>query len=253
MNQAERHQFILERLTKETYAGVDQLANEMTVSTMTVRRDLYLLDKSGLIARYHGGARLNTSLIGEICYAKKNTQHIHEKKLIAGRAAELIVDGDVVFLDSGTTTGEIARSLCGKNREITVITNDLNAALILTGSGVNLIILGGVVHKGTQSVISHSEEQDLKRYRFSKAFIGTPAIDRELNFYTPTMDKYYVKRTVIQNSLESYLVADASKFYGQSLCVVGKLPEFAGVITDKVFSEEESKRLTELNIRILGV
>jgi DeoR family fructose operon transcriptional repressor len=253
MNQAERQQFIIERLTKETYAEVDQLANEMAVSTMTVRRDLDQLNKSGLVARYHGGARLNTSLIGEISYAKKNTQHIQEKKMIAGRAAELIADGDVVFLDSGTTTGEIARCLCAKNRELSVITNDLNAALILTGSSVNLIILGGVVHKDTQSVISHSAEQDLKRYRFSKAFIGTPAIDRELNFYTPTMDKYYVKRTVMQNSLESYLVADASKFYSQSLCVVGKLPEFAGIITDKEFSEEDSKRLEELNVRILKV
>jgi DeoR/GlpR family transcriptional regulator of sugar metabolism len=57
----------------------------------------------------------------------------------------------------------------------------------------------------------------------------------------------------MQNSLESYLVADASKFYGQSLCVVGRLPEFSGVISDKKFSEEESKRLEELNIRILNV
>ncbi len=253
MNQAERQQFIIERLTKDSYAEVDQLASEMAVSTMTVRRDLDLLCDSGLVARYHGGARLNKSLIGEISYAKKNTRQIKEKKLIASRAVEQIGNGDVVFLDSGTTTGEIAKLLCLKNRDLTVVTNDLNAALILTESSVHLIILGGVVHKSTQSVISHSEEQDLKRYRFSKAFIGTPAIDREFNIYTPTMDKYYVKRAVMQNSLESYLVADSSKFYGQSLCVVGSLPEFTGVITDKKFSEEESKRLTDMFVRILGV
>jgi DeoR/GlpR family transcriptional regulator of sugar metabolism len=253
MNQAERHQFIISRLTKDTYAEVDQLAREMAVSTMTVRRDLDQLDKSGLVARYHGGARLNQGLIGEISYAKKNTQHIQEKKLIARRAAELIEDGDVVFLDSGTTTGEIARLLCVKNRSLTVITNDLNAALILTESSVHLIILGGMVHKDTQSVISHSAEQDLNRYRFSKAYIGTPAIDRKFCIYTPTMDKYYVKRTVLQNSLETYLVADSGKFYGQSLCVVGTLSEFTGVITDKQFSEEESKRLEDMSVRILNV
>lgn len=253
MNQAERHQFIIERLTKDNYAEVDQLAREMAVSTMTVRRDLIQLCGSGLVSRYHGGAQLNQSLIGEISYAKKNTQRIREKKLIASRAVELIEDGDVVFLDSGTTTGEIARLLCGQNRPLTVITNDLNAAMILTESSVHLIILGGVVHKSTQSVISHCVEQDLNRYRFSKAFIGTPAIDREFSIYTPTMDKYYVKRTVLQNSLEPYLVADSSKFYGQSLCVVGTLAEFKGVITDRKFSEEESKRLVDMNVRILGV
>lgn len=253
MNQAERQQFIIDRLTKETYAEVDQLASEMAVSTMTVRRDLDELSESGLVTRYHGGARLNKSLIGEISYAKKNTQHINEKKLIASRAVDLIEDGDVVFLDSGTTTGEIAKHLCSQNRSLTVVTNNLNAALILTESNVHLIILGGVVHKSTQSVISHSAEQDLNRYRFSKAFIGTPAIDRKFNFYTPTMDKYYAKRAIMQNALESYLVVDSSKFYGQSLCVVGNLSEFTGVITDTKFNEEESKRLTDMNIRILGV
>lgn len=253
MNQAERQQFIINKLTKDSYAEVEQLAKEMDVSTMTVRRDLDQLCESGLVDRYHGGARLAQSLIGEISYAKKNTQHIQEKKLIARRAVELIEDGDVVFLDSGTTTGEIARHLCSQNRSLSVITNDLNAALILTESNVNLIILGGVVHKNTQSVISHSVEHDLKQYRFSKAFVGTPAIDREFNIFTPNIDKYYVKRMVLENALESYLVADSSKFYGQSLCVVSKLSEFTGVITDRQFSQEESKRLEDMNVRILNV
>jgi DeoR/GlpR family transcriptional regulator of sugar metabolism len=67
------------------------------------------------------------------------------------------------------------------------------------------------------------------------------------------MDKYYMKRTVLHNSLETYLVADSSKFYGQSLCVVGTLSEFTGVITDKQFSEEESKRLEDMSVRVLNV
>ena len=253
MLQGERLNWILERAKDQNFVSVENLAQVLDVSLMTIRRDLNTLCEQGLVERCYGGARLVQHTIPEVDYNIKKEKFIEEKKRIAKRAVEMIQENDTIYLDSGTTTGEVAKLLCHIPFHISVVTNELNIASILSDSDVELTILGGTVHKRTTSVIGHASEQLLRQFRFSKAFVGTSSIDYNFDSFSPTYDKIFLKRLVMELSSQIYLLTDSSKFYCQAMCKVCSLGEFTGVITDKKFNESEQKRLAELGIQIFAV
>ena len=232
---------------------VESLAKMINVSQMTVRRDINYLCELGQLERCRGGARLPQDTVIETSYDIKKGQHLAEKRQIARKAMQLIREGDTVYLDSGTTTGEIALEICRTQMPVSVVTNDLSIALLLSESEADVTILGGSVQKTTKSVIGHASEDVLRQYRFSKAFLGASSIDYEFNTFSPTYDKAYLKRMVIEQTQKPYLVTDSSKFYCQALCLVASLNQFAGVITDKVFSDDEQKLISEMNVEIIPV
>lgn len=253
MLQAERMQMILNRAQEQNFVTVEDLSQQFQVSLMTIRRDLNALCEQHHLERCHGGARIPEDLIMEIDYNIKKEYQREEKQRIAGKAVELIGDNDTVYLDSGTTIGEIAKLLCEDSKHLSVVTNELNIATILTDSDVDLAILGGTVHKKTKSVIGHAGEEYLRQFRFSKAFLGTSSVNYNFEVFSPTPDKAYLKKMVMSLASQVYLVVDSSKFYCQAMCLVGSLSEFAGVITDKRFNEKEWERIRELNINVIEV
>lgn len=250
---AERIAKILEIINENGAVKVETLADLLGVSRMTVRRDLAKCEKSGMIQRCYGGAVLKSSIEKEADYFDKRQSHQDEKKKIAACAFGLIREKDAVFLDAGTTTYEIARLIQEKKLRLTVITNDLEIALLLTKSDVNLIILGGTVQKSTKSITDQIAEQNMKNLRMDLAFFGARSIDASFNVMTPTIEKAYLKRTAAQNSNKKYLVVDSSKFYKQALVRVDGLGDYTGVITDKVFSQEEMKQIREKSIHVIPV
>lgn len=253
MLQAERMQMILNKAQEQNFVTVEELSQQCNVSLMTIRRDLNAMCEQHLLERCHGGARIPEDTIMEIDYNIKKEYHREEKEKIAKKAMELICENDTIYLDSGTTIGEIARLLCEDSRHLSVVTNELNIATILTESDVDLTILGGTVHKKTKSVIGHAGEEFLKQFRFSKAFLGTSSVNYNFEVFSPTPDKAYLKKTVMDLASKVYLVVDSSKFYTQAMCLVGSLSEFAGVITDKKFNEKEWEKIRELNINVIEV
>lgn len=253
MLQAERMQLILERAQEQNFVTVEELSQLCNVSLMTIRRDLNTMCEQRLLERCHGGARIPEDTIMEIDYNIKKEYHREEKQRIARKAMDLISDHDTIYLDSGTTIGEIARLLCEDSKHLSVVTNELNIATILTDSDVDLTILGGTVHKKTKSVMGHAGEEFLRQFRFSKAFLGTSSVNYNFEVFSPTPDKAYLKKTVMGLASKVYLVVDSSKFYTQAMCLVGSLSEFAGVITDKKFNEKEWEKIRELNINVIEV
>lgn len=253
MLQGERLQFILEKAREQNFVTVDELSQVLNVSLMTVRRDLNSLCNQGLLERCYGGARIPQATIMEIDYNVKKEYFKEEKQRIAKKAMELIRENDTVYLDSGTTIGEIAKLLCNNSKHISVVTNELNIANILTESEVDLTILGGTVHKKTKSVIGHAGEEFLKQFRFSLAFLGTSSVDYLFDVFSPTPDKAYLKRMVMELATHVYLVVDSSKFYSRAMCRVDSLSNFSGVITDKKFTEKEWEHIKELNVNVISV
>ena len=250
---AERMRIILNKAQEQHFVTVEELAQLLKVSLMTIRRDLNTLCEQNLLERCHGGARVPEDTVLEIDYNIKKEYHREEKRRIAEKAMEFLGENDTVYLDSGTTIGEIARLICEDSIHLSVVTNDLNVASILTDSQVDLTILGGTVHKKTKSVIGHAGEEFLRQFRFSKAFLGTSSVSRNFEVFSPTPDKAYLKKMVLQLASQVYLVADSSKFYCQAMCLAGSLSEFAGVITDRKFSEKEWELIRKLNINIIEV
>lgn len=242
---AERHLKIIEIISKNGSVQVEELAKLLDVSLMTIRRDLEKLRQEGRIDRCHGGAVIKK----EVPYVEKLALEKDVKHLIAEQCARLVRKGNVVYLDAGTTTFEVAKALCDIPN-ITVITNDLEIAKLLITSTVNLIICGGTVQKSTGSMVGALANQMMENFRVDIAFLGAQSIDDNYNVLTPTMDKATMKQTICRNSKEKYLVADQSKFGRQALVKINHLSDYTAVITNKSFTEEEDKKLREMRVTI---
>lgn len=242
----ERRNRIVDYLAENTYVSVEVLAKEFDVSQMTIRRDLETLSSSGVIERRHGGAVLKE----EVTYREKNIANASAKEKIASKAITFIKTGDTVFLDAGTTTFQIAKMLAAR-KDLTIITNDVEIAYYLRDAQPTLLLCGGLMQKETGSLIGDFTHQMLEQINFDVAFIGTSSIDQDFFCSTPSFSKSALKRTAIRKNNETYLVVDASKFNKSALVRTNPLEDFTSVITDKKFSIDEQRQLSDRGIRII--
>lgn len=245
---SERRSRILEIMQKDGRVQVDRLAEEMEVSSMTIRRDLEKLQSEGKIERQHGGAVLKQ----EITYEDKMISNHDEKKRIAGAAAVLVKRGDAVFLDSGTTTLEIAKLIC-MIPELLIVTNDLQIAHFLKGTDVDVIVCGGELQKSTGSMLGYYATKMLEQFNFNIGFFGAASIDEEFKVLTPTAEKAFLKRTCVEHCERSYLVVDESKFRKRAILTINQLSDYDAVITNCEFTEEERERLSDEDITVIHV
>lgn len=249
----QRRRRILEYLEDHGAADVPGLVRELDVSSATVRRDLQLLEQRGHVTRTHGGAVLNRiSTAFEPLYRDKTQERWTEKKAIGALAAELVNDGEVVVLDSGSTTLALARELKAK-RGLTIITTDLHIALELSDvPRFEVIIVGGIVRPGLFSVVGPDAERALGDLHANRAFLGADAIDLAAGVTNASMAEVAVKRHVIASAARPVLLADHSKFDKVSLVRIADLAAFDQVITDTRLDGEIRSRYaaagTELSL-----
>src|SRR5690554_6418536 len=150
---AERHRYTLQMLHKNGHVSVADLSKQLQVSEVTIRKDLGQLEQLNLLVQTHGGAVIVDHYPLDVLFDEKAKHMEDEKKRIGRMAADLITDNDTVILDSGTTTLQIARNLRGK-KEVTVATNSIHIAVeLLRNSGIEFLILGGLVRPSSASII----------------------------------------------------------------------------------------------------
>jgi len=160
---AQRRARIREYLEDRKFVRIPDLSAMLDVSEATIRRDLERLEKRGDLERTHGGAIRNQRVSLEEDYAQRTQQFPDEKRWIGALAASMIEDGDVVFINSGTTSTELIRHI-SPNPNITVITNNLVAALEVGASDLNLIVLGGAFQSISNSVGGRFAMENLERF-----------------------------------------------------------------------------------------
>ena len=245
---AERQRKIIEMIRKNGSVQVDELAKLMNVSLMTIRRDLDKLKQEGRINRCYGGAIIKR----EVSKVKTREDDPEGKYRIAEQCIKLMKKGMVVYLDSGSTTYEIAKRLLDIEK-LTIITNDLHIAKLLLQSNANLIVCGGVVQKSTGVITGAIANMMMDNLKVDIAFLGTHYIDEQYNVRTSTMDSAIIKQTICQNTRERYLVADSSKFGKQASLKINHLSDYTAVITNKKFTSAEEMHLSELNATIISV
>lgn len=243
---AERHLKIIEMVQEYGSAQVEELARELKVTPMTIRRDLVKLQKDGVLDRCHGGAVAKK----EVTYADKQNVHHDEKTKLALKCIEKIQDGDTIYLDAGTSTYEIAREL-SKFRDLMVVTNDLEIACYLKDSDVDLILCGGYVQKSTGSMLGYYATSMMKEFRFDVGFFGAASINEKFQVLTPTIDKAFLKRQLVGQCRESFLVVDDSKFGKQAMNQINHLADYTGVITNHIFKPGEKKQLEEMGAELI--
>lgn len=226
---------ILEELSRRESVSVAYLSETMGVSEATVRRDLTELAQRGKLNKVHGGAlplRESGSFQGEeLDMEVKRQLHTPEKKRIAQYAAGLIRDDDVVFLDAGSTVMHMAEYI--RAPRATFVTNSVECLQRLPRLGLRTYVLGGVLKPGTLAVIGGEAMEDLKRYNFTKAFLGINGISLDQGFTTPDPEEAMVKALAARRSRETWVLADSSKFDMITAASVFPL-EGASIVTDRL-------------------
>lgn len=236
----ERYTYIKDKLARAHTISVQELVEELKHSESTIRRDLSQLEKEGELVRVHGGAKRNVQITAEDTMDEKTVKNVQEKQSIAKQAAQLVEDNDVIYLDAGTTTYEVIPYMQG--RAITVVTNGVPHASLLTDLQIETILVGGKIKQSTKAVTGSHAEKQLKNYRFSKAFMGMNAVDKEYGFSTPDVEEGEMKRTAIQQANHAYVLADSSKMGLTSFIKVADL-EDCSLITTRL--SDERKELNE--------
>ena len=237
----------MEKLSHDKFVRLDDLVSLLDTSESTVRRDLDELESERKLHRVHGGAELPHSLQEEFTNQQKSIKNIQEKMLVAKKAASLISNDDVVFVDAGTTNELLLGYLSQDN--LTVVTNSIHHAAKLVDKNIQTIIIGGHVKKSTDASIGAVAYEHIKQLNFDKAFLGINGIDEEF-LTTPDMEEAVIKKTVIENARKLYVVTDSSKIGRVSFAKVDKI-ENATIITNQS-SGALMKKIKE-NTRVIEV
>ena len=250
MIQSERRRLIAEQVQQAGSVTVSDLCELFEVSEMTIRRDLQDMDRGGLLRRVHGGAVSNLGRSYEPPLQIRSTTQSGAKKAIGRKASELIVNGDSIALDIGTTTREIVPFLHEK-RNLTIITasipiiNDIIADLSLT-SDVRLIVTGGIIRPGELSMTGQIATNTYESFHVDKAFIGIGGISIVDGLTEYNVEDALVKQPLIQNAHLRVVVADSSKLGRTTFASVAPISSVDVIITDseapkKIISELEAK------------
>ncbi len=247
----QRREKILELIREDGHAKVLSLSKIFKVTEVTIRQDLERLEKEGFIEREHGGAFLKNIGTHVKNIALQNQTHMPEKVAIAKKALSLISDGDTIILDSGSTTTEIAKLISGY-KNLTVITNALNIALILGADpGINLVVTGGEFKAPTLSLTGQKAADFFNNIHVDKLFLATAGIALKSGLTYPSISDIVVKRAMIDSANEVYLVADSSKIGMNSFASLGALSLVNLMITDSYITEENKALLDEYEIKYI--
>lgn len=240
-------------LDSNGFTTVTKLAEVFSVSAMTIRRDLNSLEELNLVKREKGGAYPRNPAYIETKYERKKIENVRAKRRIAIEGNKLIEDGDIVFLDAGTTTFMLMESILEKEyKNLTVVTNDISIAFyMMNREDINMIFIGGNVSKATYSTQGYIAKNNIEMLHFDKCFLGISYIDSNYRLYTPTMGKVEYKKIVLQNSNEKILLADSSKFNKNSLYFIADMKEFNVLITEKNINYENNKYFLENRIKVI--
>jgi DeoR/GlpR family transcriptional regulator of sugar metabolism len=247
----QRREKILELLKEDGSAKVIKLAKIFKVSEVTVRQDLEKLEKEGLIIREHGGAFLKSVEDHVKNFSLLNQENLDKKQLIGKRAAEIVETGDTIILDSGSTTTEIAKNLVGR-KQLTVITNALNIALLLGAEpGIEVIMTGGEFKPPTLSLTGQKAADFFEDIHVDKLFLATAGISLRSGLTYPSLSDIVVKKAMIDTAEKVYLVADSSKIGKNAFASLGALSLIDYIITDAFIDQKRAQILRDNDIEFI--
>jgi DeoR family fructose operon transcriptional repressor len=228
----ERKNQILRLVQEKGSVSVQELMLALQTSESTIRRDIIELAEKNLLVKVRGGAMAMESvhITADALISEREDLHQQQKKQIAQYAASLIVEGDIVYLDAGTTTGFILDYLSCKN--VIFVTNAIAHARCLCHMGYQVYLPGGMVKIRTEAVIGSQTCGDIARFHFTKGFFGANGVTVKEGFTTPDVHEAMVKEMAIKHTRDRYVLCDSSKFEKIS-SVTFAVYDMAKVITDE--------------------
>jgi DeoR family transcriptional regulator of aga operon len=248
---AQRQEIIQEYLSLHRIVRSADLSQMLEVSEATIRRDLEWLESQGFLERTHGGAILSQRMPFELEYVQRVKAHPEEKRLIGIAAAKLIEEGDVVFINSGTTTSAVIRHI-PRDKKITLITNNLSAAIEVGETGFEFLLLGGAFQPMSNSVAGRFAVETLRNLYANKAFFGVDGISPKYNCTMPSNAEAEVVRLMLERTLgPKIVVADHSKWGVVSSFEVARIENVQKLITDRQLNADARSELAARNVEVV--
>jgi DeoR/GlpR family transcriptional regulator of sugar metabolism len=245
----ERRQVILDRLRRDGKVVAGELTSSLGVSPDTVRRDLRELADAGLVRRVHGGAL--PAAAGARPYAERLEQSPEAKTAIARATSRLLRRGQVIVLDSGTTTLEVARQL-PPELEATVITNSPPIAVALADHPkVDVAVVGGTLAKDAQALVGASTVEALQAVRADVLVLGVCSVHPEVGITVLELEESYVKRAMIANAAEVVAVSSAEKLGSAGSFVIAPLEELTYLVTEESAPAAQVERFRAAGVEVV--
>ncbi len=231
MLKEERYEAILEILETEKYCTAAELARRLYVSLPTVRRDLAHLQRQNLILRSHGGAKKIQPEQTVTPLDFRRSLHSVEKRRICRRAAELVEDGDTVFMDASTTTLHMAEFVAEK-KSLTVVTNGLPLAILLRKRGISTFCTGGELQESSQCCTGSFAEDFVRHFNFDRIFFSCYGVNAEGMIVDPSVAETAFRHVVLERSKQSIFLCDKTKFFVSAPCNLLPLEAVDFMVTD---------------------
>jgi DeoR family transcriptional regulator, fructose operon transcriptional repressor len=239
----ERQQEILRRARAQGRVDVMMLAEELAVTSETIRRDLTALERAGVLRRVHGGAIPVERLGFEPALAARDTVLTSEKERIAKAALAEVPEEGAIIIDAGSTTGRLAQAL-NTDRELVVIVNAPPLATLLAARpNLTVHLVGGRVRGRTMATVDDWALHALSQIYVDVAFMATNGFSVERGLTTPDPAEAAVKRAMIASARRTVLLADHTKFGNDYLARFGRLADVDLVITDTGLSAAAAAEL----------
>jgi len=246
-----RRRKILDWLQEEGSARVRDLSAAFSVSEATIRQDLEKLEVDGHIARQHGGAFLRTVPQQVETLSLQHRENMDKKRKIGLKAASLVLDGETIILDAGSTTTEIAHNLLGRSG-LTVITNALNIALLLGAApGYAVHMPGGQFKAPTLSLSGDKAAEYFQDVYAGKLFLATAGVALDTGLTYPSFADLQLKQAMIRAASRVYLVADSTKINRSSFTRLGALDVIHSFITDDAIRAEDARAFESRGIEVI--
>ena len=245
-----RQRRLLEQVRQRVTVSVEELAQLLDVTPQTVRRDVKQMEEAKLLARYHGGVGLPSS-VENIDYNQRQVLNIDAKRRIANAVAARVPAGCSLLINIGTTTEEVARALA-HHQGMHVVTNNLNVAAILADNpNCEVIVAGGVVRARDRGIVGEATIDFIRQFKVDIGIIGISSIEQDgtLRDFDPREVK--VAQAIIDQSREVWLVADHDKFGRQALVRMAHLSQVDMLFTDAKPPEALAKVLKEARVKVV--
>ncbi len=250
-NTLSRRSKIVEMINKNNVISINEVSKMFHVSDVSVRNDLALLEKKGLLMRTRGGAIAKQPSIFDLTLNQRLKSNYRQKQKIGKKAVDFIKDGSTVIMDSGSTVIEVSKNL-GNKKNIRLITNSLPIAeIVADNEQIEVIITGGTLRPEMRSLIGNITEKTILNYRCDIAILGADGIDSEMGFYTNLENEASLVQTMMKASRKKIIVSDSSKFGKERFAKIADISDVDIIITDNGIPAVDMQKINSQGVEII--
>ena len=243
----QRQNDIIKILGSRKQVSVKELSEEFTVSSVTIRTDLGILEEQGLVIRTHGGVELPSS----DNLSRRLAQNYAQKSSIAEAALRFVSSGDSILLESGSCVALMARLLGGKRRLTITTNNAFVARQIPKSQDLKVVLIGGVFQQESETMVGGMVKEYLNYFNFDKVFMGVDGIVPEYGVMCRDIERAEVMAEFVDRAGEVILLTDSTKFGRMGLKTFSPLEKITRIVTDSGISDEAKETITKAGVELL--